>query len=155
MFCREAARERPLFQRAGAPGQRHVRSTQRANEFKQWGIRKRRLPASHPAFSSNGCDIRFRKTATPRRGQQQLYAILRNLGPKVLAGVAGGEIGGLHIGREARKSDAERDCESCWHEGCHWTTTFAVPPIPMALAAAYDRSMQRPRTKGPRSLMRT
>jgi hypothetical protein len=32
---------------------------------------------------------------------------------------------------------------------------FAVPPMPIASAAARDRSMQRPRTKGPRSLMRT
>lgn len=33
--------------------------------------------------------------------------------------------------------------------------TRAVPPIPIELAAARDRSMHRPRTKGPRSSMRT
>lgn len=35
------------------------------------------------------------------------------------------------------------------------TVTFAVPPIPIASAAARDRSMHLPRTNGPRSLIRT
>jgi hypothetical protein len=35
------------------------------------------------------------------------------------------------------------------------TLTRAVPPIPIAFAAARDRSMQRPRTNGPRSVIRT
>lgn len=39
--------------------------------------------------------------------------------------------------------------------GGYWTVTRAMPPIPIALAAARVRSMQRPLINGPRSLIRT
>src|SRR4051812_100370 len=37
----------------------------------------------------------------------------------------------------------------------YWTVTRAIPPMPIALAAARDRSMHRPLINGPRSEIRT
>ena len=128
-------RVRPISQATG----RHRRQGRPPNGTRPSGSAEvtGRVPrVSHPAFPSNLRDRRFRKATTPRRGQEQLYTILRNFRPKVLARVAAWEVSCFHVGRGCRQSNEEGNRKSCWLEGDHCTTTFAVPPMPMALAAA-------------------
>lgn len=95
-------------------------------------------------------NLPFRPSTFPRLVFERLFANHGDGHPDLKAQIALGrawQVSRMACCRPQQQDQGDGDL--------HCTITGAVPPIPIALEAARERSIQRPRTNGPRSLIRT